>query len=435
MPKSYIHTKQIWVKEIPKQDKRFKSLNLNYIGFFSFYFSISVIRIILSIYLPAYLLNILNINRSNLAFVQIFTYSVMLLAPVLGYLYDKFSRSRKVLMFSFSITLIVSFFLLIFTFNSLFIFGLIFALNLLSQQIVTVGVSKYVVLLSHNETIKDSNLTVVNISANIGSLVPSIIFLFTVQNLYNTSNWNNFFLIGVICALPIIFLTVFLKNECSENSLNPTFENPNLVLDKNSSKKSLYLQIFLIFLSYTLIWSDYLYQYPISSWIITKYGENGFNVYSISFFFFIILNCLGVLIGKWNSKRINSKLYNTNLKHALLIKHKKRIIFITITFYIGVTTLMSFANFYILLICFGIINILAGIMLLNYVSLMMTITKNFKYKTFAYQVLTLALAVSSVIFIPLGTFCSLFIPTEILFLIVCFLSFLSTIPLIFIESK
>lgn len=421
--------KHILVKNFGK-----KIININYIGFFSFYFSVSVIRIILAVYLPAYLLNVLNINRGELAFLQIFTYSVMFLAPLLGYFYDRYSRHKKILMFSFSLVLIMSFLILIFSCDSLLIFGLFFGINILSQQIVTVGVSKYVVGLSHNEMIKDNNLTIVNVSANIGSLVPSVIFLVTVQNLYDLNHWSNFFLMGVIFTLPIILMTIFLKDIKQEKTSN----NPVPITDKESSHRILYSQIVLIFLSYTVIWSDFLYEYPFSSWIIMKFGESGFNLYSLCFFFFVLLNCMGVIFGKWISKKMNMKLEEIPPemnKNYLIIKQKKKMIFTTISIYITLTFLMAYSNFSILIICNGIINFVAGIMLLNYVSLMMTITNNYKYKTFAYQVLVLALALSSVIFIPLGTYLSSYISTEFLIIIVGFLSLIALIPLLFVKAQ
>jgi len=70
----------------------------NYLGFFFLYFAISVIRIYLVIYLPVYLLNILFIDRSQLAFIQVFVYLVMFSSPALGYLFDKYSKNKKLIL-------------------------------------------------------------------------------------------------------------------------------------------------------------------------------------------------------------------------------------------------------------------------------------------------------------------------------------------------
>lgn len=427
------YQKDIFVKH---QDKSIHAIkfNLNYIGLFSFYFSLSVLSLILVVYLPVYLLNVLNVNRSNLAYIQIGIFSVMFLAPGIGFLFDKFIKRKRIIIAFFSFCFILSFFILVFSGNILPIFGLFFALVLISQETIKVAVSKYVIDLSKNESLKDNNLVIINISANVGSLLPSIIFLLTIQNLYKISHWNLFFLIGVICTFPIILLPILLKDEKNEWQLERglSLEINNI---KNSNRKTI-SQIIFLFLSYTLIWSDKIYQYPFSSWIILKFGEDGFKFYSLCYFFFILLNSFGWLIGKWISKRNNEKIPSRSGKeHYFTIRNKKKVILSTVIVYIMLTFLMAFSDFYILIVSYGIIQIVAGIMILNYISLMMTITKNFKYKTCAYQVLTLAYALSSVVFIPLGTYYSAFISTELLIIFVGFLSLLALIPLIFIKAN
>lgn len=428
--KSKIYQRQLLVKCEAKVRRKLK-INSNYIGFFSFYFSLSVLSLILVVYLPVYFLNVLNVNRSDLAFIQIGALSVMFLAPGIGILFDKYIRRKKTLITFSSLTFLISFFMLVFSGNILPLYGVFFALILVSQETIKVGVSKYVIDLSHNERIKDNNLVIINMSANIGSLLPSIIFLLTIQNLYDISHWNLFFLIGVFCTFPIILLSFLLRGTKKEEQ-NLLFETD---VAKNSNRIT-YFQIIFLFLSYTLIWSDKLYQYPFSSWIILKFGEEGFKLYSFCYFFFILLNSFGWLIGRWISKRSNAKITDIPKNgNQLMIKNKKRVILSTVSIYILLTFLMAFSDFYILIISYGIIQIVAGVMILNYISLMMTITKNFKYKTFAYQILTLAYALSCVIFIPTGTYYSAFISTELLITFVGFLSLLALIPLIFIKTN
>jgi len=96
---------------------------------------------------------------------------------------------------------------------------------------------------------------------------------------------------------------------------------------------------------------------------------------------------------------------------------------------------MAFCDFLFLMTIQGIIQIIAGVMMLNYTSLMMTISNNGKYKTFTFQCLKMSYALSCVIFIPLGTYFSSFIQIEMLFITVGFLAMISLIPLTLMKVK
>ena len=191
-----------------------KSKKRNYIGFFIIYFTLSIIQIYLAVYLPLYLLNIRSVVRSELAFIQILAFSVLFIDPVLGFSFDKFVKNKKIII-SFSILFfLISFFVSIYfvsIFNYLPIFGFFLALNLLSQGIIKVGISKMIIDLSANEIIKDNNLVTINISSNIGSFIPSIVFLFVLSDLFDLNHWNMFFLIGVLLLVLLVLAFLYLK--------------------------------------------------------------------------------------------------------------------------------------------------------------------------------------------------------------------------------
>jgi len=142
-----------------------------------------------------------------------------------------------------------------------------------------------------------------------------------------------------------------------------------------------------------------------------------------------LLNISGWIIGQKISKK-TSALDSTNK-----IKKRKKIIFITVGIYILLTFVMAFSDFFLMMIVQAIIQILAGIFMLNYISCMMTIVNNGKHKTFYFQCLKLAYAFSCVIFIPLGTYISAFIPIETLILIAGVLSTLALAPLILLKVE
>ncbi|MBY8979851.1 MAG: hypothetical protein KGD72_05640 [Candidatus Lokiarchaeota archaeon] len=414
----------------------------NYIGFLLLYFAINVIRIYLVIYLPVYLLNILNVDRSQLAFIQVFIYLVMFSGPLLGYFFDRHSKNKKLIITLSSILFLVSFLLSVFGVRNLGVFGLFLAINLLSQEIVRVGVSKMIIDLSSSESVKDNNLVAISISSNVGLFIPSVVFLFTINDIYNINQWNVFFFIGFLSSLPIVLSAVLMRGTANKQEKK---KKTTGLGEKNI------LNIFLLFLSYFLIWSDLLYQFPFSSWILTRFGEEGFKTYSLLYIVLILLNIGGWIIGQRISKKENKRISNVMVEthnkldltsgnqeevlYAFKLSNRKRIIAITVGLYAVLTFLMAISDFIFLMIIQGIINVLAGVMMLNYASLMMTISNNGKNKTFTYQCLKLASAFSCVIFIPLGTYFSAFIQIEILIITASFLAILSLIPLMLMRVK
>ena len=433
--------------KLSKISKKRSVKRFNYFGFFFLYFSISVIRIYLVIYLPVFLLNILFIDRSQLAFIQVFVYLVMFSGPILGYVFDRYSKNKKLILISSSILFLVSFLLSVNGGRNLGVFGLFLAINLLSQEIVKVGVSKMIIDLSKNESVKDTNLAAINISSNVGSFIPSVVFLFTVSDIFNVNQWNGFFFIGFLSSLPIILSTILLRETANKPEKNLEQHEKNVIsLGGNNT-----LNLILLFLSYLLIWSDKLYQFPFSSWILTRFGEEGFNIYSLLYIVLILLNTGGWIIGQRISNKENNRINKIMVENhnksdlnddiqdealfAFKLSNRKRIIAITVGLYAVLTFLMAFSDFLFLMIFQGIIQVIAGVMMLNYTSLMMSISNNGKYKTFTFQCLKIAYAFSCVIFIPLGTYFSAFIQIEMLFITVGFLAMFSLIPLKLMRVK
>jgi len=436
-----------WNFRLFKKSEKVGVKKSNYIGFFFLYFAISVIRIYLVLYLPVFLLNILFIDRSQLAFIQVFVYLVMFSGPILGYLFDRYSKNKKLIIFSSSTLFLVSFLLSVFGARNLGAFGLFLAINLLSQEIVKVGVSKLIIDLSSSESVKDSNLVAINISSNIGSFIPSVVFLFTVNDIFNVNQWNGFFFIGFLFSLPIVLSTVLMRETAKKPEKNLEQCERNIINLRGNNT----LNLFLLFLSYLLIWSDKLYQFPFSSWILTRFGEEGFKIYSLLYIVLILLNIGGWIIGQRISNKETNKInkiaasnrnkleFKDNNQdgalYAYKLSNRKRIISITVGLYAVLTFLMGFSDFLFLMIIQGINQVIAGVLLLNYMSLMMTLSNNGKYKTFTFQCLKIAYALSCVIFIPIGTYFSAFIQIEVIFIAVGFLTVISLIPLNLMRVK
>jgi hypothetical protein len=374
-----------WSFNSSKIDEKMRIKNPNQVGYFFLYFALSVIRIYLVVYVPAFLLNILLINRSQLAFIQVFVYLVMFFGPILGYLFDRYTKNKKLILISSIHLFLISFLFTVLNGSSVGIFGIFLALNLIAQKFIEVIVSKIIIESSKNEHVKDGNLAAINISSNIGSFIPSVIFLFTVNNIFDVNQWNVFFIFGFFSSLPII-LSIFLIRETTKNSKKKEEKFENEAVNFGGSNT---YNLILLFLSYLLIWSDKLYQFPFSSWILSKFGEEGFNIYSLFYIILILLNISGWVIGQRISKKNDDKINK----------------------------------------------IRDDIMMLNYVSLMMAFSNIGKYKTFKFQCLKIAYALSCVIFIPLGTYFSAFIEIEILIVTVGFLSIIALVPLVLLKTE
>ncbi|MFX0140665.1 MAG: MFS transporter [Candidatus Hodarchaeota archaeon] len=390
-----------------------KKLIYIYIRFFIVYFTLSLSISYLTIYLPIYLLSILDVNRSNLAFIQILTYSFLFLAPLFAIIYDKYSyQKRKILSFMI-VSFILSFIGALSLFSILFIFGILLGLNLFTHEAIKVGMGRLIIESSSTEDMKDKILIIINASSNIGAYIPPLIFLSVVTDIFNLDLWSNFFLIGGISLIPIIF-SIFYKNYPQNIPEKKKIRNS----ERNSSR-FYYSQIFLLSLSFIMIFSDKLYSYPFGNWILSRYGQLGISLLSGSYVIFLLLNTLGHIMGKWIAKKLK----------------RKNIILLTNIVYICITLLMVFSTSIIfLLIIYSLTWFVSGIMMLNYISLHINFCRNVEYQATSYQILRVGIAIASVIFIPIGTFLSSFTSTEFLILIAGGLALLSLIPLFFLKN-
>jgi hypothetical protein len=82
-------------------------------------------------------------------------------------------------------------------------------------------------------------------------------------------------------------------------------------------------------------------------------------------------------------------------------------------------------------ILFGIMQIFSGIIVINLVSLMI----HYSHKKVVYfQIIAIFAILASIIFIPLGTFLSTIIETELIIVIAGILKLLSIIPIFFLKD-
>lgn len=378
----------------------------NYFAYFYIYFIIQVIFIYVNVYLPVYFFNVLKVNRFELAFIQIFAYLPLFIRPFVAVYIDKKNPELKPLIIICSIGSLISFLFFIFSLKNLVIFGVFLGFNFACASIMKVAVDKIIVEISPDEKQKDRNALFMQLGGISGALFPNILFIIIFTDLHSLSTWNLFFLIGIFSVVPVIFVSFLLKIQSeSINSIKDIDE-------VHVSKKKIILLGIILFLFY----SERIYEYPAEPWILNKYGEEYFTLLAIFVAILIIINALGlVLAGTFSHKfdRIN--------------------ILIISSFGYGILLIIApFTDMITFFILFGIMQIFSAFIVINLVALMIKFSEN---RVTRYQIMAAFAILSIVIFLPLGTFLSALIATEILIVFAGVLKLASIIPILLLRDK
>ena len=330
----------------------------NYLIYFYAYFIAQVIYIYLNVYLPIYFFNVLNVNRIQLAFVQIFSYSALFLKPIFAVYLDKeqFKRKRIIILSAFGI--IISFIFFILNANLLVIFGIFLGINFAFISLMDVAIDKIVIENSTSEKIKDNNILCTQLGSISGAVLPNLIFLMIITDEYSLAIWNQFFLIGIISIIPLLFIVFLLKDvNIEKKKVEKLEENPVKII-------SIVLMCLFIF----LIYADKLYEYPLETWALNALGMENIGLFSILMIIFIILNIIGIIFAGIFSKKYD----------------RKKIIIIS-SIASGVLLIIApFTNIFIFFILVGIIQILAGFLLINMISMIIDLSQK---KVFYFQVM------------------------------------------------
>jgi hypothetical protein len=291
------------------------------------------------------MLEILNVNRIQLSFVQFLSYLTLFLGPITGLFFDKFSHKKKQLMLVSSLLLLISFSFFNLNVNNLSYFGIFLSLNFTSRLIIKAGMSKLMLETSQYRKAKKNIILISNVSASIGSIIPIIIFNLIVYDINSIDLWISFFNVCWFMSFPIM-LTFFLIKDVS---LNENIIAETKIIKPLSQKniKNKHLSLVLIFLANFLIWSDKLIEFPLTSYIFTKFGEEGFRNYTYLFFIFMFLN-----IGGWFIAR--------------RLKNEKKSFFnisISITIYASLMFFIVFSNLTTFLLIMIANRLISGIMM------------------------------------------------------------------------
>ena len=388
-------------------------LKTNYLSFFMVYLIISLINTFIILYIPVFMLEILNVNRIQLSFVQFLSYLTLFLGPITGLFFDKFSHKKKQLMLVSSLLLLISFSFFNLNVNNLSYFGIFLSLNFTSRLIIKAGMSKLMLETSQYRNAKKNIILISNVSASIGSIIPIIIFNLIVYDINSIDLWISFFNVCWFMSFPIM-LTFFLIKDVS---LNENIIAETKIIKPLSQKniKNKHLSLVLIFLANFLIWSDKLIEFPLTSYIFTKFGEEGFRNYTYLFFIFMFLN-----IGGWFIAR--------------RLKNEKKSFFnisISITIYASLMFFIVFSNLTTFLLIMIANRLISGIMMSQFTERNIDASNLGKNTALSYELIRGSSILANLLFVPLGTLLSTFIPLEFLITIVVVMSLLSITPLYF----
>ncbi|MFX0003670.1 MAG: hypothetical protein ACFE9C_01235 [Candidatus Hodarchaeota archaeon] len=181
------------------------------------------------------------------------------------------------------------------------------------------------------------------------------------------------------------------------------------------------LTITFIFLANFFLWSDKLIAYPFSSYIFSRFGDEGFSLYSDFYVIFTIFNIIGFHLAKkfLNIIDIKKDMHIVQIKNLL-----QTIVYLTLI-YIFCLGLLLFSNILILLFTYSFINLLGGLFIVLYTSIFLQISRTGKHENLKYWIMALSSNLASITLLPLGTCLSQFLSMDILIYIVISLTSLS----------
>ncbi len=366
------------------------SKNRIYFAFFMIYYTISIFDALFIIYIPLYYLNILNVNRVELSFIQGLTYLTLFVTPLLGFLYDKYIKKEiqsKMIIYLSCITLCSSFLIFIFFKEILLLYGIFVFIYFFSKSLIKTGMSSlFLSAVKESKNIKLTLILLVNTATIVGYLGVSLIFNFNVLNINSLKFWNMFFIIGWVFSLPIIIVVGILTKKVQFFNENINIENKSINNFEFNLNRYEIILMGVIYFSCILATSDLLISYPLSSWIFDKFNETGFRIYTSLYFVFILCSIFGLYIANLLCKKYNEK--------------KVMVIFV----YLYATLLfpITISNFPMFMILNSFLSIIGYIITVAYTSLITDFSNKGKYRTFKYQFLQTSSSIASTLYIPLG---------------------------------
>ena len=239
-----------------------------------------------------------------------------------------------------------------------------------------------------------------------GAIFPTLISFLIFSDMYSIPTWHLFFLILSFAIIPMIFMSYLLKGSFGSDKKEVD------TIDNDIDKKSIVLLCICAFFAY----GEKIYNYPLEPWIVERWGEQYFSLLLLLLMIMIILNALGIVIASIISNKYN----------------RKKILALSLFLYGLLMIIASFTDKITFFIIFGIMQIFSGFIIVNLFSLMVKMSHK---KVWLFQLLASFILIARVLLVPLGTYLSAFMPTELIIVIAGTLVLLAIIPTIFIKYE
>ncbi len=385
-----------------------------YIIFFLVYCTISIFNFYYFSYIPVYYLDILKYDSKVLGFIQIIPYLLLVLSSSGGYYYDKYIKKdiqSKVIFYTLCIVLTGSFLAFILFSKFLIIYSIILFLNLFSISIIRIiMISLFLNIIKSNKKSKRHLVLIVRSANLFGSIIIMLFFQIFVSDIFSIEQWNRFFIIGWVISLILIILTLIFNNKV-KLSFNQNNLQQKIEVEKSEGKivkkEESFRQHLILYIACFLASADFLFIFLLSSFIFNKFGQGSFRIFtSLSFLF-----SLGLFIGLL-------------IAHNLCDRIKKEtVLLIGLIMYLFLMFLLTFSNFFILIILYFGLSVIASIFNFTYSSFVAEYSKDLKNKTFKYQLFHSYQSLAQFIFVPLGylLYDSINVESIILISCVCFI--------------
>lgn len=402
---------------------------VNNLTYFFGYFVQGLLLVFFNTFLPVLLISVLGFPKSEISFAQLISYSAFLVKPIFALISDKtyektgLHPKRKIYIITGSIGLFISFLLMIGSIQTMIIFGIFWSINYFCMSIMDVAIDGNIIDTSTNIQTKKRKIIIIQIGNSFGNILAYLSYILIINNIYNMNDWNNLFTFQLFALFPLIILSYFMYDKSINNeSIQENFEDKDIrqeiskkrimkILDESYLKRNfICISVFLI-----LFFSEALVQVPYEPWLVDRFGQEGFAIFSFFLIFAPFITIIGYL------------LINITLKYS----DRKKILYFSIIIVGLFDMCIPLMNIWILIIVGMFVIIPNAIAYIAFISLMMEFAGNkFSYK---YQILALMVIISTIIFGPLGTYLSGFIDTGILLVIVGILTLSSIIPIFFIK--
>ncbi|MHA1758072.1 MAG: MFS transporter, partial [Promethearchaeota archaeon] len=164
-------------------------VKINLLVYFYAYFAAQLIFTYIHVYLPIYLYNTLNIDRTQLAFIQIFSYLAFFAKPLISIYFDRDNARKKVFLIISTIFISIGFSMTLFGAEILIALGLFMAITFAFLSVMDVVIDKSIVQSAENEREKSEGTLIMLMGSFAGAFCGNIFALMVFTDFSSKTQW------------------------------------------------------------------------------------------------------------------------------------------------------------------------------------------------------------------------------------------------------